>query len=148
MIKKRSIIILLFLTLLIIFSVCFTGCGLQMKNYYKNDNNYTKLNGTFLCPIEDGKGKYLYIQYLTDKNEEIIYYFGGVEATYQVLQENCFFEEVPTNSEITFTTAFIMWCAGCRCCLAEVWYNGKCYLDFETGKAIILQSIKDGRRGF
>lgn len=144
-IKTLKIIVIPFLILLIIFTVCLTGCGLQMKKYYNNDENYSTLNGLYLGIYKES---FLYIKYSPYGEKETEYYFGGIEKTFQVLQDNGFFDEVPIDSEITFTTAFIVWCAGCRYCLAEVWYNGKCYLDFKTGKAIILQSIEEGRRRF
>ncbi len=145
-IKTLKLIIIPILISLILFTVCLTGCGIRMKKYYNNDKNYYSREGIYLGTYVD---RYLYIKYNGQvDNEEIKFYFGGIEGTYQALKDNGFFDEVPVNSEITFTSAYIIWCAGCRYCLAEVWYNGKCYLDFETGKAIILQSIEDGNRGF
>lgn len=59
-IKTLKIIVIPFLILLIIFTVCLTGCGLQMKKYYNNDKNYSTLNGIYLGIYKES---FLYIKY-------------------------------------------------------------------------------------
>ncbi len=140
---KQKLSVAVFSISIILIIIATSGCyyfKYQMLYYYQDDSNYVTVEG-YYC----GNGTYencILIKYMTYENEEAIIDFQLEPQSRQTLQDNGFFEEVQENSGITFTTAFEMFSAGYIYPVVEIWSNGKCYLDFNTGKANLLASFK------
>lgn len=146
---KKTIVALLstvLLCMLYLFSSCYFPWEIkQMKEYYSDDSNYITRTGKFVrssyieqekfgITSETGTLKFEY----EENNHIYSVYLYVTKQNRKVLEQNNFFEEVEVGCEVTYRYVPIMFGDGYIPPLAEIIYNGKIYLDFETGKENIL----------
>lgn len=140
---KKKIGLTVLCTIMTLLVLTVSGCyyfKYQMYFYFQDDNHYDSVEG-FYC----GEGTYdncILIRYKTYQNEELTIDFQLESKSIQILKDNGFFEEVKNEDAIIFTTSFEMFSAGWIYPVVEIWSNEKCYLDYETGKANLIDSFK------
>lgn len=142
--KKKNVPLIIAISLAVLFVFCLFGFfilsffmapRISVKNdikYYSNDENYASNIGVVEgIMYHDGV---LTLEIYDRK-------FSVTENSEKALRANDFYEEVRLDSKITYVTLCDAY-AGRTSYIVAIEYNGKTYLDFETGKNNLLEYLR------
>lgn len=133
--KKRALFTAV-CTILICSVFMLSGCGIFIKQdikYYSNDENYVTKSST--------------VESITYYNETLRlefkedYHYLIVESNEKILRANDFYVDVRIDSEITYVAGALI-SPHRATYIVAIEYNGKTYLDFETGKNNLLEHFR------
>lgn len=139
--KKRALF-----TAVCTFLICsvfmFAGCQ-DYVEFFSNDENYIAETGLVKSiGYYPDKEMRLVISYINNGKSKVES-FRIIEENEKILRNNNFYEEVRVDCTIVFVTAYKLF--GSReknlYHIFAVEFNGKTYLDFETGKENFLKYI-------
>lgn len=142
--KIKTIASILFIIVISLNVLCFTGCDRnRMINYYSDDSNYK----IYIGKLNDISLNILTVSDIKEENQqEILFLYDNyriIDESVEVLKANGFFEEVSVGDEIRIKIGLMVWGDGYVIPIAAIWCNDKCYLDFETGKKHILAYVSE-----
>lgn len=108
----------------------------QLYQYLLDDNNYITVTGT----LDEFYGDFTLID--TDLELEPNKEFDIVPPNWDTLKKNDFHRDV-TIGKSRLTVTFSKYDLFGDMPVVEIYMDGKCYLDYETGKAGLLKYIED-----
>ncbi|RJX23796.1 MAG: hypothetical protein C4537_07890 [Acholeplasma sp.] len=129
---------------LLSLSLLLSGCSYsyRMTEYYSDDENYKTLSGEIIETEFDDKNGTLYIYIELEDTYHYNGFFKVISSNEQILSNSNFYEEVSVGDVITFTTAPRIFYDGYDRPIISLSFNNKVYLEFEQGKANLLESVK------
>ena len=124
----------------LILSAC--SYSYRMTEYYSEDENYEVLTGEITETEFDDKNGTLYIYIELEDTYHYNGFFKVISSNEQIMKNNNFYEEINVGDTITITTAPRIFYDGYDCPILSLSFNNKVYLEFDQGKANLLESFK------